>query len=260
MSDRSDKSDRSDPTDYTSLVIMPEFPQAIFFDLDDTIISYSPWADFAWREICRQYAPRVNKDAEMFYQHVSTKARWFWNDPERHQRGRADMLQARNDIITAVLRDYAIDDPPLCHEFALQRTVLHEESLTLFPGARETLQQLCALGIPLALITNGAQAVQQAKIDRFELEQYFNIILIEGSFGIGKPDVRIFQHAMDHIPTPAEQTWMIGDHLLYDILPANQLGMITIWNDYRGKGLPSNSVTQPAHTIRSIVEVIELLS
>ena len=41
---------------------------------------------------------------------------------------------------------------------------LHDEELSLFPDAHETLDRLKELGIKLALITNGAAEPQRAKV------------------------------------------------------------------------------------------------
>jgi alkanesulfonate monooxygenase SsuD/methylene tetrahydromethanopterin reductase-like flavin-dependent oxidoreductase (luciferase family) len=44
---------------------------------------------------------------------------------------------------------------------------LHDEEVSLFPDAHETLDRLKELGIKLALITNGAAEPQRAKVVRF---------------------------------------------------------------------------------------------
>src|SRR5215472_690229 len=72
---------------------------------------------------------------------------------------------------------------------------LHDEELSLFPDAHETLDRLKELGIKLALITNGAAEPQRAKVVRFALEHRFDHIQIEGEHGFGKPEERAYKHA-----------------------------------------------------------------
>src|SRR6266550_1581506 len=66
-------------------------------------------------------------------------------------------------------------------------TMLHDEELSLFPDAHETLDRLKELDVKLALITNGAAETQRAKVVRFALEHRFDHIQIEGEHGFGKP-------------------------------------------------------------------------
>ena len=48
----------------------------------------------------------------------------------------------------------------------------------------------------LGLVTNGAAAPQRAKIDRFDLARFFDVIVVEGEAGFGKPDRRVFERAL----------------------------------------------------------------
>ena len=50
--------------------------------------------------------------------------------------------------------------------------------LQLFDDAAETLGHLRAQGTRLGLVTNGTGAMQRAKIERFDLGQYFDHIQI----------------------------------------------------------------------------------
>ena len=52
---------------------------------------------------------------------------------------------------------------------------LHDEELSLFPDAHQTLDRLKEVGLKLALITNGAAEPQRAKVVRFALEHRFDV-------------------------------------------------------------------------------------
>jgi putative hydrolase of the HAD superfamily len=85
---------------------------------------------------------------------------------------------------------------------------LHDEELSLFPYAHETLDRLKELGIKLALITNGAAEPQCAKVAHFALEHRFDHIQIEGEHGFGKPEERAYNHAMEVLGVGPDETWM----------------------------------------------------
>lgn len=108
----------------------------------------------------------------------------------------------------------------------------------------------------LALLTNGDARNQRRNVETHGLEPYFDCIVIEGEFGIGKPDERVFRHAMQSLSCAADATWMIGDNLEADIAPALALGMHTIWVDGLGSGLPEGVDIQPHRIVRAIRELL----
>ncbi|MGI8855612.1 MAG: HAD family hydrolase, partial [Thermomicrobiales bacterium] len=51
---------------------------------------------------------------------------------------------------------------------------------------------------------------------------------LSGELGYGKPDPRIFQHALERAACDPKEAAMIGDRLDYDIAPARKVGMLAI--------------------------------
>ena len=132
-----------------------------------------------------------------------------------------------------------------------------ERRVRPFSGALETLTILQEAGIRLALITNGSSASQRAKIDRFDLERFFDLIMIEEEFGVGKPDERVYLHALAQLDARPDETWMIGDNLDWEVAAPQRLGITGIWHDFRGRGLPTGSRVQPDRIVRSLREVLQ---
>ena len=54
--------------------------------------------------------------------------------------------------------------------------------------------------------------MQRGKIQRFGLEPCFDYILIEEEFGVGKPDERVYLHAIGQLDTHPSKSWMVGDN------------------------------------------------
>jgi putative hydrolase of the HAD superfamily len=127
-----------------------------------------------------------------------------------------------------------------------------------FDGAVETLQVLRERGHRMALLTNGSALFQRRKLQRFSLEPFFELILIEGELGYGKPDPRVFRAALDFFATPPGSVWMIGDNLEADIAGAQQLGIDGVWHDPDGRGLPERPPAVPRRVIRQVSELLEL--
>lgn len=135
-------------------------------------------------------------------------------------------------------------------------TAYREEEMFVFPGAHDAIDRLKALGIKLALVTNGAADTQRAKVERFELAHRFHHIQIEGEHGFGKPEERAYLHAMEALGVTARDTWMIGDNLEWEVVTPQRLGIYSIWIDVHGDGLPEGSIVKPDRIIRSLTELV----
>lgn len=128
-----------------------------------------------------------------------------------------------------------------------------------FPGAVEALEHLRSSGLRLGLVTNGSSSGQRNKIDRFNLAQFFDVILIEGEIGFGKPDERMFQVAVQQLGSDPKKSWMVGDRLDSDVDAAQHLGLHGIWVDCWGSGLPAASRTVPDAIVPTFEQVLSLL-
>jgi putative hydrolase of the HAD superfamily len=229
----------------------------MLLDLDDTIVAYDAASAGSWREVCEEFAQRVGTEAGALCAAVQAQAQWFWGDPERHRRGRLDMVAARRRIVSDVLAALGMPDAGLARAMAERRTELHEARIEPFPGALETLGALRQRGVRLALVTNGAAEAQTRKVDRFGLRPLFDCIVIEGVFGAGKPDPRVFRHALTELGALPAEAWMVGDNLTYDIAPARALGLYAVWHDVRGAGLPDSAPAVPDRIIRGLPELLQ---
>jgi putative hydrolase of the HAD superfamily len=126
---------------------------------------------------------------------------------------------------------------------------LYEESVSTVEALRER-------GHRLAMITNGGAESQRAKIVRFDLAKHFDCILVEGEFGHGKPDARVYRHVLAELDVRPSDAIMIGDDLARDVAGPQQVGMRGIWIDRVGKGLPHGSMVRPDRIIASLTELL----
>jgi putative hydrolase of the HAD superfamily len=232
-------------------------PRAILFDMDDTILDDSGAIEACWRTACclgETHEARVA--AEELYTSIRRYADWYWGDPLRHRAGRLDMRAARRDIVAGALRGLDVDAPQLAAAIADAYGAAREEAVAPLPGAIETLRRLCELDVRLALLTNGNAAMQRRKIEAHGLAAYFACVLIEGEFGAGKPDERVYHHALERLEVAAGDAWMVGDNLEWEVAAPQRLGIYSVWVDVRGAGLPADSAVRPDRIIRAVRELI----
>jgi putative hydrolase of the HAD superfamily len=233
-------------------------PKAILFDLDDTIISFEGASEPAWEKCCDIFINNVKTtfNSRTLFENINKVRRWYWSDPERHKIGRMNMIKARRDIVKKALEDLGYIDETNSYIMADNYSKLQEDLICLFPDSISCLENLKTLGIRLVLITNGTSEKQRGKINRFCLSDYFEFFLIEEEICCGKPDPYVYEIALDLLKLNANEVWMVGDNLVWDIEASQKVGIFAIWNDYNGKGLSKYSKIIPDRIISSISELL----
>lgn len=236
---------------------MTNLPGAMLLDLDDTILAFSASAGPCWRSVCERFAPRVDGvTAEALLSAIDEARGWFWADADRHRRGRLDLKAARREIVAAALSRLGVDRSGMAGQIADTYAREREQAIQPMPGAIEALRRLRAQGVRLALVTNGTAREQRSKIARFGLAAFFQCMVIEGEFGVGKPDPRVYIHALQQLGAHPEEAWMVGDHLEWDVGAPQRLGIRGIWLDHAARGLPPNSPARPDRIVHALSELV----
>jgi putative hydrolase of the HAD superfamily len=239
---------------------MTKLPRAMLIDMDDTILSAYGRPEIAWNHIAAEFANELapippNEVAAA----VLAFARNFWSNAEaawRLKLGEARRLTVQGGFDALAAAGHRTLPAELAVRIADRFTTYREEEMFIFPGAHDAIDAFKALGVKLALVTNGAADTQRAKVERFELSHRFDHIQIEGEHGFGKPEERAYLHAMEALGVTAPDTWMIGDNLEWEVEMPQKLGIYSIWMDVHGEGLPPGSTVKPDRIIRSLKELL----
>ena len=237
-------------------------PKAIFFDMDGTLLDWQSGMEESWLASCEEFCDGSYVPSAL-HEAIRTRRTWFWGDPERATAGRMDLDESSRTIVRSAFEDMGLTRRDLAHRISDDYRRRRELAIALYPGAIDLLRQLRERSMPMALITNGNAISQRRSVERFELAQYFDCVIIEGEFGVGKPDERVFRHALASCGVAPEGTWMVGDSLEADIAPAVKLGLHAVWIDERGTDAPaeqnrdSASGVRPHRVIRHVGELFE---
>jgi putative hydrolase of the HAD superfamily len=231
---------------------------ALLLDLDDTLLDYSGGVDTCWEAACASGAPEVPQ--ARLVAALAECRRSFWSDPEHNRRERVNMLRAWTRIASLALERCGADaqrGAAIAEAFAARRRAV----MTLFPDALQLLTTLRSLGWPLGLVTNGDAREQRGKIERHGLARFFDVIVIEGEFGLGKPDAAVYRSAIEALGvTAGPDVWMAGDHLEFDVAGPQRLGLRGAWLDRPGLGLPPTSAVRPDRIVRDLGELTSALA
>ncbi len=266
-------------------------PKVLLFDLDDTIVTFSTGQRDLWLRTLSQYRTLLNRptgegvrpasdeDLVAFARvldEVVTPA--YWGEPARAAAGRLDLFSSRREVLYWAACCYfeAADVSTLDEQWRAGKRVVHsarfgehwfaiadaytrakEEAVAPFDGAADVLRAVREAGFKLALVTNGGAEFQRRKLRRYGLESFFDSIVIEGEWGVGKPHRSVFQRALEVTGTEARQAWMIGDNYEADIVGAARVGIAGVWMR-QGRDAPSGDVA-PLHSIDDLSELLALL-
>jgi putative hydrolase of the HAD superfamily len=102
------------------------------------------------------------------------------------------------------------------------------ENFELFEDALPVLEELRALGLQLALVSNGIRDLRE-----FVVHHKLDVDAVVGSryHGFVKPHPTIFQKALQELGVEAADAAMVGDSLVEDVEGARALGMRAILID-----------------------------
>jgi putative hydrolase of the HAD superfamily len=235
---------------------MTDEPKAIFFDMDGTILDWQTGMEESWLASCEVHRIDGHTPPQI-HEAIRTRRTWFWDDPERAYRGRMDLDGASREIVRRAFTDLGLESADVAHRLADDYRALRADAISPYAGAIQTLETIRSRGIKMALITNGNAQAQRMAVERFDLARHFDCIVIEGEFGCGKPDERVFRHALAAVSCEPASVWMVGDSLEADIATPHRLGMHTIWVDATGAGVPAGTPVQPHRVVTSIAELVD---
>jgi len=228
----------------------------VLLDLDDTILDDSGGALESWRDAVAVHAEYVGPHRlEDLLDAIHEVRRWYWSDPERHRVGRLDLGAATRHVVATALQRLGAARPEVASAIAADYRARRDAALVPFENAIETVEWLRAQGCRLALLTNGAADAQRAKVERFDLARLFELVLIEGEVGYGKPDPRVYRDALEGLDVPATDAWMVGDNLVWDVAEPQRLGIHAIWVDRHGAGVPAGRDVRPDRIVRRLAEL-----
>lgn len=229
---------------------------ALLVDLDDTLLNTTESADRVWRLTTAEFSGEIGRKPADIDAALDRARAWFWSDPVRHQTGRLDLFQARADVVARALDDMdAVHHETLPRRFAERYTEQRIDAMSLFPGSVETLAELQARGVRMALITNGKAETQRRKVELFQLAPYFEAVLIEGEVGIGKPDERLYRMALEACGASPGSAACVGDNLQWEVEAPQALGMRGIWFDWQKAGLSPDARVRPDRVIHRLEEL-----
>lgn len=187
--------------------------EAVIFDLDDTLYDQREYLAGAWEAVAEAAGEQGADSGSLLI---------CLNEVADEGSGRGKIIDR------ALLRCGAknIEVAPLVATFLDYRP----ERLSFFPGVATMLAELNQAAIPVAVVTDGALATQEAKIAALGLRKYVNVIVMSDSFGreFRKPHPRPMLAALAGLGVAAGSAVVVGDRPDKDVAAATAAGIRAI--------------------------------
>lgn len=232
--------------------------KAIIFDLDNTLLVEVEATKKAFYAVCNDVSELSQIDIEKLFQGVCLYGKKLWSDYYLFdycddiqitymealcadfvgEDPRYDILNRwgptyRSSTWHNALLSIGINNSFLAHELSEKYKKERKRRFFTYPDVESTLTELQDKYM-LALLTNGAPDLQREKIKKTNLEQYFQVIVVSGEVGVGKPNLKIFLEVLKRLKVAPQEAVMVGDNMGRDIKGAIQAGITTVWINHEG--------------------------
>lgn len=226
----------------------------VFFDLDNTLWDHRKNAELTLKKLFKKYnTSEVYKlDFQDFHDeyHTINEGLWALLRDEK-----IDKEYLRKHRFYDSFLKFKIDDFELAQRFEHEFLDEIVEFNEVVPGTHEILNYLAANGYVLHIITNGFEEVTHRKIEGGKMAHYFATVTSADDVGVRKPNPKIFDFALHLAGAKKEESILIGDDWVADVLGGINYGIDVIFFDVYKE--------QPALTeikrIETLMEIQEYL-
>ena len=205
----------------------------VFFDLDHTLWDFDKNSMLAFKRVFKKHAITIAvKDFIDVYEPINFN---YW---KLFREDRVSKIDLRRGRLTETFAVFKLN-------FTLQKIDELADSYIeelpgdnhLFDGAELILDYL-AEKYTLHIITNGFNDVQHLKLKNSGINNHFSTVTTSEEIGVKKPNPLIFTSALKKANANASSSIMIGDTFEADILGAENVGIETMYYNYRKESIP----------------------
>lgn len=227
--------------------------KAVLFDLDDTLYEgFHKGDEYAYEKIAQYAQENLGVSGEAFAQEFRQArkrlARQQPGLPAIHDR----ILSAQHALESMGLNAirYARDIHRVYWDAMFQR-------IEPRPGVYKLLDELKGRGIKTAVCTDMLTSIQMKKLEFLGMADRIDYLVTSEEASIDKPAAAVFWLALHKCAVLPHEAVMIGDDFEHDMEGAHDIGMQTIWLNWKGLSRPD--VSFPYVEVSSMEEVAQQL-
>jgi YjjG family noncanonical pyrimidine nucleotidase len=227
----------------------------LFFDLDHTLWDHNTNSKLALEEVYQHFnlhALGISSSHQFYltFNHINHQ---LW---DLYEQGTIAQPALRHQRFRMIFSELGCYDYSLCDEISDSYINISVKKPNLLPNAKPVLDYLFPK-YPLHIITNGFIEVQNIKMTSGGIKHYFREIVTSQNSGYKKPDVGIFEYALDLVGAKASECLMIGDSFQSDIVGATKAGIDTVF--FNPDGRKQELTLKPKHEVKDLIELKGIL-
>lgn len=238
--------------------------KALFLDMDETLCDTFKANQVAKQKMGEAVAANFNLvDGQGFADAYITGIYREWTEAQRARYMPIIEQQSESAFRVQLIRDLLAergvnhvseeDAVALQDEFDADRI----EAFDFYPGITGFLAE-ARQSLTLVVITNGPIFSQVPKVERINLAEHVDHIIIGGEELEQKPAVSIFEKALRLAGCEANEAIHVGDSLASDIAGAHNSGITSVWVQHQ-QPLDAELGINPHHTVMHPDEIPELI-
>lgn len=222
----------------------------LIFDADETLFDFKKAERHALKKAMKSLGLPYKEDLHLpQYKAINTK---IWQELEAGLLTQKKLKVERFRRFLKVL-NCDIEAKTLAKAYMIylsKGSFLFKDSMSLIQSLHDQYEMM--------IITNGLTAVQDNRIRKSTIAEYFKKIVISEEIGIPKPNPEIFKKALEYKGVYDKTSiLMIGDSLRSDIQGGINFGIDTCW--YNPNSLKNTEDFKPTYEVQSLMEIIDIL-
>lgn len=199
----------------------------LLFDLDNTLLDFNSASKIAFARILQHNQIEFSEHLYDVYHQINSK---YWHYYEKKKIDTSTLRFGRFDEFCRTAK-IDCDANELADQY-LNELVIASDWIEDAENALIQLNQTHRM----AIITNGLQRAQRARVEKHQLNRFFEHIFISEEIGHSKPHQAYFEEVHRIIGNPLkEKVLVIGDNLQSDIKGAIQFDYHSCWFNYHKK-------------------------
>ncbi|EJL71116.1 YjjG family noncanonical pyrimidine nucleotidase [Chryseobacterium populi] len=223
--------------------------QHIFFDLDNTLWDHRKNAYLTIKNLFEkeEITLKYSIDFEEFHSVYHDINERLW---EQIRDGIIGKEYLRKHRFYDTFRHFGVEDENLSEFFEehfLDKMLYHNE---LVEGAVYILDYLKSKNYTLHIISNGFQEVTERKCILSGIDKYFQTITSADSVGVRKPNPLIFEYSLGLSSADKEESILIGDDWIADVVGARRFGMDVIFFDVYKENRQEENLKSITHLLQ----------
>jgi len=208
--------------------------RAVFFDLYQTLIRYTPPREEELAKIMQEYGIQITADT--LRRPVVIADEFVYEEHSRlpiSQRSPEEQKTLFAKYQTMLLKEAGIEPNPELIRHNLTRMQQVKFSRVLFDDVLPSFEKLQQMGLVLGLISNVDSDISPL-LAKLGLAPFLQVVVTSQDSGYHKPQPQIFKAAADKAVINVEESMYVGDQYQIDVLGSSAAGMQGVLLDRNG--------------------------